>query len=390
MPGTLALPPERRSGCRSPGPAEPSGPRRAPHPPAADAAPACARARPATGDRGAGSRRAWYLSLLSRGSEFATSGSPPRPPPPPLLFSRLASFSSRRRDRRGPSQPLRPVWGPAPPSVPGPPLPICSGPAPSPPRGGDAPSSSPDPPAVGGEAGGCVGREPQGPTLRRDPGPALPTWVPRPPPQAGRRTSPPVPKRKAGSPALRTLCLGVTRSRSCLPGDEQSKDAGLSLSAELETLLLKGMGASLSSRSCLHSGRPSTGSQLWSEGSSPRGHLQPHFLCNTTAAPSHHHPLPYLLALISNLQLQGERGHSNRWSLSLHSHDIEQRWHLLEISFTGTYCLVLNLIKPEATVSMRVIFFLKKNQRFGGYLFILFLFEILLPSSLSLFYFKRG
>lgn len=120
-----------------------------------------------------------YLSLLSRGSEFATSGSPPRPPPPPLLFSRLASFSSRRRDRRGPSQPLRPVWGPAPPSVPGPPLPICSGPAPSPPRGGDAPSSSPDPPAVGGEAGGCVGREPQGPTLRRDPGPALPTWVPR-------------------------------------------------------------------------------------------------------------------------------------------------------------------------------------------------------------------
>ncbi|XP_027413919.1 formin-like protein 5 [Bos indicus x Bos taurus] len=164
-PDTLALPHNRRSSCPSPGPAEPSGLLRAPHPPAVDSAPACARMGPAAGGRGSGSRRALYLSLLSRGREFSVSGAPPRPPPPPLLLSRLASSSSRCWDLRGPSQPPRPVWGPVQPRVPNPPRPIRSGPAPAPPLGGDAPSSSQARLDRGGEAGGRVGRGPLCPFL---------------------------------------------------------------------------------------------------------------------------------------------------------------------------------------------------------------------------------
>lgn len=174
-PDTLALPHDRRSSCRSPGPAEPSGLLRAPHPPAVGAAPACAGMGPAAGGRGSGSRRVLYLSLLSRGREFSASGAPPRPPPPPLLLNRLASSSSRCWDLRGPSQPPRPVWGPVQPHVPDQPRPIRSGPAPAPPLGGDAPSSSRAQLDRGGEAGGRVGRGPLCPFLQRDWDPALPT-----------------------------------------------------------------------------------------------------------------------------------------------------------------------------------------------------------------------
>ena len=64
-----------------------------------------------------------------------------------------------------------------------------------------------------------------------------------------------------------------------------------------------------------------------------------------------------------------------------------------KLFFTCTHCLILNLIKPKATLNVRVSFSLKNKktnktpQRFGGYLFIYFLLEILLPGSLSLLYF---
>lgn len=172
----------------------------------------------------------------------------PRPPPPPSSSSRLASSSRRRRDRRGPSQPPRPVWGPAPPRVPGPPRLVRSGRPPAPPRGGAAPSSSPGPPRREPRDRRPPAPGPQRPRLRtrcraphRSPTPASSSWAPN-------VATPASPREKLpAGPGL-----GVTQGR----GDEQSQDAGLSLPAVSRTMLLEGRGAPLCSQSCFRSADP--------------------------------------------------------------------------------------------------------------------------------------
>lgn len=138
----------------------------------------------------------------------------PRPPLPPLLLSRLASSSSRHRDRRGPSQPPRPVWGPAPPHVPGPPRPVGSGPAPAPPPGGAAPSSSPVPPRRG--RGNWRPRGPRSAVpLPPVPYPALPTGALRPFPWSScAPKSPPIPERKVAGPARHVLYWAELRAEA--------------------------------------------------------------------------------------------------------------------------------------------------------------------------------
>lgn len=184
----------------------------------------------------------------------------PRPPPPPLLFSLRASSSSRRRDRRGPSQPPRPVWGPAPPRVPGPPRPARSCPAPAPPLGGDARGSSPSRPVGGGDTDGRPGGEAGAPTA--NPGPSAPRRGPTPPPRAERsaRGPHPSPRKKSNRPGP---VLGGTQG----PGDPQSRDADLSLPAEFT---FREERASLCPWSCLQPRSPSPGGR-----GPPRSHLTP-------------------------------------------------------------------------------------------------------------------
>ncbi|KAK2109654.1 hypothetical protein P7K49_009400, partial [Saguinus oedipus] len=173
QPERPAPPPERLSAALAaptPGRPSPRGPLQAPHPLAAAAAPACAGGRLRTRARG---RRAGapYLSLLSRGSKSAASGAPasassvsPPPPaawlPPPAAAGTVGARASRRGLCGAPLRLASPTHpAPARPSAP--------------PLGGDAPSSSPDPPRQ--EPGSWRPLKPEtARSLPRKPGPRAP------------------------------------------------------------------------------------------------------------------------------------------------------------------------------------------------------------------------
>lgn len=126
---------------------------------------------------GAGAR---YLSLLSRGSESAASGAPasassasPPPPaawlPPPAAAGTVGAGASRCGLCGAPLRLASPAHPAGSARARPPPLR-------APPRGGDAPSSSPAGPAGGGEAGAAGGEDPPAPASEAS-NPALRTWA---------------------------------------------------------------------------------------------------------------------------------------------------------------------------------------------------------------------